>query len=368
MELTVNRDTVLGALQAASLCLEPKGTIPVLAFAALEMNNGKLKVIGTDLDVTFQTVIEAEGDNGAFCVPVKELTRLVGLFEGDTVSLEFDGTTDRVTVKCVRAKYKLPALKRDAFPNIEDTLGAGFLIGGKMLKSILERVVFCVSTEESRYQMQGVFLETKGGKLYAVATDGYRCALVTYPVPFSDAVSGIVPARAARVVIKTISDEQATSVAIGGDQAKFTQGDTVISARLVVGDFPKYDMIIPKTRAHSVLITTDASNVFRRSAIVADIVSASRAPEIFFNVSKDGIEVNSRNSDKGEGAEFIPANCETLNGDSIPLKFASKYITDMLAHESEINFTFDDNNSQFLLTPAGLREYDYRYVFMPVRI
>lgn len=367
MTLSVNRKTLLDALSSASHCLETKGTIPALSFVMLEMNDERLKITGTDLDVTYQTVVEADGDNGAFGVPAQQLTRLVGLFEDDRVSLMYDEKTERVTIKCSKSKYTLPALRQDSFPNIETVTGKAFIISGLMLKSMLARTVFCTSTEESRWIMAGVLLETKNARLHAVGTDGYRAALVKYGIAFPDEVSGVVPAKAVKAVIASLNDDDPVSVFIGDEAATFTQGDTVLRTRLVIGQFPKYEMIIPSERRHSVVISSTAQNVFKRSAITAGRITISNAPEMFFTVSKDSIEISSRDNE-AEGVEIIEAKCDTLNGDSVPLKFASKYLSDLFSLEPELNLSFDDNNNSFLITPNGLRDYEYKYVVMPCRI
>lgn len=366
--LKINREILLSALSNAGLCLEPKGTIPALSFALLEMTGGNLRITGTDLDVSYQTVIEAEGNDCAFCVPAKPLTRLAGLFDGDTVSITWNQEAERAVISCGKAKYTLPGLESDAFPKAQKVDGKQFLISGGMLKKLFERAVFCVSTEESRFSMLGVLMETKNGKLHVVATDGYRAAAVKYSIPFSESVSGIVPPRAVKAAIKTLVDDDPVSVTIDNDNAKLVQGETVITARLLIGQFPKWEMIIPAERKHSVAISSEAEKIFKRSAVVADMISVSRAPGIYFNVSKDGIEVTSRHADKGESCEFIPSKCETLNGDTIPLHFASRYMTEILVLEPEVNLAFNDNGSQLLITPTGLRDYEYQYVVMPCRI
>lgn len=366
MALTVNRETLSQALTMAQTCVESKGTIPALAFAALEMKDGKLTIVATDLDVTFQTTIEAEGDNGAFCVPVKDVARLVSLFDGDVISIA--PAEGRVIVACGKSRYKLPFLARDAYPNVQEVQGQPFIIKGSMLKTILERTVFCVSTEQSRWAMSGVLFETRGGKLHAVSTDQHRLALIKYPIPFSGEVSGIVPAKAVRSVIKTMNDDDPVSVTITDQDAKFQQANTVIRTRLVLGQFPKYDVIIPTERKHSITLSTNSDKLFKRAAIVAETISDTKSRAAIFSVSREGVELTSSHADAGEGIEFIAAPCETLNGEAVPLKFAMRYFTEVLALESEVNLAFDDNNSQFLVTPNGLREYEYKYVFMPCRI
>lgn len=363
----VSRESLAGALTMAQTCVEPKGTIPVLSFALFELKAGRLSIQTTDLDVTLDTTIEAEGDDEAFCIPAKDITRLVGLFDGDTVQFTRK-ENGRAVVSCGKSRYTLPTVERDAYPNVEAVIGKHFLIKGSMLKTLMERAVFCVSDDQFKHAMQGVLLETKSAKLSVVATDGYRAAILRYSIPFSEEVSGVLPRRAVNALTRAFVSDDPVKVTISGDAAKFEQGETVIRGRLLVEQFVKYELIIPKERKHSVVIAEDARRVLRRSAITAEEITVSKAPEVFFDVSSDGIQVRSEHRDKGEGVEFIPAQCETLNGDAVPLKFASRYLTDILAFEAEINLAFDDNNSQFLLTPHGLREYEYRYVVMPCRI
>lgn len=366
--LNVNREALSRTLAMAQTCVESKGTIPVLAFALLQTKDGKLTITTTDLDVTIHHTIQAEGDDGAFCVPAQQLHRLVGLFEGEVVSLAPDKNTERVVVSCGKSKYTLPSLKRDSFPNIEEVEGKHFPIKADALKLMLDHTVFCVSTDAGRLAMNGVFVKTNGGKLSAAASDGYRLAVIKYAIPFSEDLSGIIPTKAVKAVVKTLNDDESVSVTISGESVKFTQGDLTIRARLVIGQFPNYELIIPKERKHSVVLSDEISKVFKRSAVTADRISVSNAPEIFFTVSKDGIEVTSRDSDKAEGVEIVEATCKSLNGESVPLKFASNYVSDVLAREREVNLAFDDNNSQIVVTPTGAREYEYKCVFMPCRI
>ncbi len=365
--LKVNRENLSRALSMAQLCLETKGTIPALAFALFEQKNGKLTITGTDLDVTLRTIIEAEGEDGSFGVPARELGRLAGLFEGEFVTFELDDK-ERVIVKCGKARYKLPALSRDSFPNIEDVKARHFLIKGDTLKKILDHTVICTSTEASRYALQGVLLKTTGGKLIAVATDSSRLALMKYPIPFSEEVSGLIPRKAVSVLRKALSDDESVAITIAQEAAKFEQEDTVIQTRLLIGTFPNYEMVIPKQREHSITLSDELLRVLKRGVITATSMNVSGGSHIVFSVSRDGLEIQTRDADRGEGVETVAAQCPTLNGESVPLAFNSTFLTDMLQVEPEIQMAFNDNTSQFLLTPTGTRDYEYQYVIMPCRI
>lgn len=365
--LKVNRETLSKALVLAQTCVEVKGTIPALQFALFEAKNGRLAIQATDLDVTLDTSIECEGEDATFCAPAKDLTRLVGLFDGDTVGFT-PKENDRIAVSCGRSKYTLPSLKREHWPNIEPVTGKHFLIKGSMLKTLLERAVLCVSDLEHKTAKTGVLLETITGKLHAVAMDGSRGVILRYPILFSEKLSGVVPRKAALAIMQAFPTDDPLFVTIADGVAKCEQGETSIRTRLLMEQFPNYELFIPKKVSHSVAISGDSRGVLKRSAVTAEGISLNRSPLVLFEVSKEGTQVKSKDADRGEGVELIETKCATLNGDSVPLKFASKYLSELLALEPEINFAFEDNNTQFLLTPTGLRDYQMQYVIAPCRL
>lgn len=368
MEFKVNRSALSDALSIAQSCVETKGTIPVLSFALFEMKSGKLQITSTDLDVTLSTEIDAEGDECAVCIPAKQLARIVALLKGDDVTFAFEEKAARVQVKSGSAKHLLPSLDRESYPSFEPVSGPQLIVKASMLVTLLERTIFAVSDEESRYSMRGVYLETKNGKLLATATDGYRMAHIKYPVPFSEEVSAIVPERAVRTILKAFEGDDPVTLKFGQDRVLLTQNNTTVNARTVLAEFPKYEMIIPKERTHEFAVGDAAVNTIKRAELTARKGIANNSHEVFFEVSRASVGVSSRDADRGESEDRFETKCETLNGDSVQLGVASKQLLDLMAHEPEVLFGFNDNKTQFKITPSGLREYEYVYVMMPVRL
>lgn len=365
---TLNRKSLAAALAMAQTCVEPKGTIPVLAFALLEARDGKTTLTATDLDVSLITNIEGEAEDGALCVPAKQLAQLVSLLYDEIVTIAPKENSGRIQVKCGNAKHLLPSLAREHYPNIESVEGKQFPVKGDVLIAMLKRTVFAVSDQDTRYSLTGVYLETKGGKFCATATDQSRLAHIKYPVPFSESASAQIPRRTVAAILKAFTDDEAVFVKFGQDKMEFAQGLTSITTRTLLGTFPNYEMILPKKREHRFVISDLNAPVLKRAGMTAETRAANFSPSIVFEVSSAGIAVSSRHHELGETEDVIEAKCETLNGSSVKLGVPSKQILDVLAHEPEMEWAFDNNEVPFALTPTGAREYEYVYVVQPVTI
>lgn len=370
MALTLNRKSLSDALKLALTCVEVKGTIPVLAFALLESEGGHVTILTTDLDVSLTTSVEVEGEaeTGSMLVPARQLSQLVALFSGEAVSLARQDDAGRIKVKCGTAKHLLPTVGRDSYPMIEAVEGKQFPIKGTALRSMLERTVFAMTTEQSRWTLNGVYLEVKGGKFMATATDQARLAHIKYPVPFSEEASALIPRRAVDAILKAFEGDDPVFVKFGNDKMQFTQGVTSITTRTMVAQYPNYDLIIPKERTHKFLIGETHAPVLKRAGLTSETLARNNSPVIAFEVSRTGIKVSSRHHELGETEDVIDSPCETLNGSSVTLGIASKQLLDVLAHEPELELAFNDNDVQMKLTPTGLREYEYVYVMMPSRV
>lgn len=362
---TINREWLGRELVILQSVAEKKGTIPVLQFALFSFDGTNLVITATDLDVTLVCQIPAEGESWSGCVPLKPLASLVRLFSGD---VRFTPKPkDRIEVTSGTSKHLLPSLPATSFPAtpvLAKTTTA--VISGPTLREGLARVLPCVTTEESRYTLAGVQFETKGDKLQLVATDSHRLGVAELPCETEMKV--LIPL----VGIRALARLESESVEMESDtnHARFKCDHRILITRLLVGQFPNWEMIVPKALPNRVEVNADdlAAAIKRASLTRAESykVGIGRIQAALkFTLTANCLTVESVENDKGQSTETVSAT-SNLNGTDYPLGMNPDYILDFLAQaEGQIVWEMKDGDSQQLLTADGM---DFKYVVMPTRL
>src|SRR5882724_7055990 len=277
--ITVNRAELARELQLLQPIVRSKETIPVLSTVLVEFKDN-LRLTASNLDTTLSTEIavpvvgmlgvEAE----SYCLPLRQLHSLVKLFEAETVTLTRK-LNDRVAVVCGKSKHLLPSLPVEQFPEIDKVAGdVTCTLGGPTLQQALERVLPCVTKEESRYNLAGVNLEAKDDILSVVATDGHRLGLQTLPLT-SKPFTALVPTESIYTLLPLLEGE--TTLTITENHLCCVVGTHVFTARLLSGSFPNWRMIMPASLAYHVEIAApELIAVVKRVALTrAEVHSVS---------------------------------------------------------------------------------------------
>jgi DNA polymerase-3 subunit beta len=371
MQFVVSKQNLQKELGFVQGVVERKNTIPVLSNILIEsVGENTVRITGTDLDVTIRCDMDAEeiGVPGAICVQARKLLEIARLLPDAPVTFKQEDN-NWVTVKCDRAKFKMVGVARDAFPEVPTFKSAPAKISGAVLKALIERTIFAITQEESRYTLSGAkfILDESGAKM--VTTDGHRLAYVETKAAgkngTKETIDTLIPRKTLSELAKLTSDfEGEISLGMDENHIYFEVGTRLLISRMLYGQFPNYEMVMPKNNDKAVQFDSVLLNLaIRRVALMAD----ERSHAIRFHLEPNQLVISSQNAEEGEANETITSD---YNGEETDIGFNAQYLQDFLnvIGEGNVAFEFKDGNSQAQLRPAESGDYEYKYVVMPMRI
>lgn len=372
MKATIERATLLKCLSHVQSVVERRNTIPILSNVLIEAaGDGTVRVMATDLDLQ---VVESLGavsveSAGAITVSAHLLFDIARkLPDGSQVSLE---TADnRMTVKAGRSRFSLPTLPRDDFPVIvEGDLPTSFELPATTLAQLIDRTRFAISTEETRYYLNGIFIHVTDEELRAAATDGHRLARYTIARP--DGAEGmpdvIVPRKCVAELRKLLEEALDTNVLIdlSASKIRFTLGGengVVLTSKLIDGTFPDYSRVIPT--GNDKLLKLDPKSFWQGVDRVATIAT-EKTRAVKMALENDRVTLSVTSPDNGTAAEEVPAS---YTSQGFEIGFNANYLKDILGQ-------IDGDTVELHLADAGaptlIRQDDKSpalYVLMPMRV
>ena len=375
MKATIERANLLRCLSHVQSVVERRNTIPILSNVLIEASSdGLVKIMATDLDLQVIESLSAVSVEGAGSITVSahllfDIARK--LPDGSQVSLET--TENRMVVKAGRARFQLPTLPRDDFPVIvEGDLPTSFEIPAALLAELIDRTRFAISTEETRYYLNGIFLHVADDDrpvLKAAATDGHRLARFTIdrPAGAEGMPDVIVPRKAVAELRKLLEEagEGAVQIDLSASKIRFTlggEGGVVLTSKLIDGTFPDYSRVIPT--GNDKLLKLDPKSFFAGVDRVATIATEkTRAVKLGLEADKVTLSVTS--PDNGNAAEEVPAD---YSAEPMEIGFNANYLKDILSQ-------IDSDTVELHLADAGaptlIRKNDSSpalYVLMPMRV
>mgnify|MGYP002780311964 FL=1 len=375
MKATIERATLLRCLSHVQSVVERRNTIPILSNVLIDADlGGAVRVMATDLDLQVVETMSASSVDqpGAITVSAHLLFDIARkLPEGSQVSLTTND--NRLEVKAGRSNFKLPTLPRDDFPVIvEGDLPTSFEIPARMLAELIDRTRFAISTEETRYYLNGIFLHVTDEDeplLKAAATDGHRLARFTLPRP--EGAAGmpdvIVPRKAVGELRKLLEEALDGNVLVdlSASKIRFTlggEGGVVLTSKLIDGTFPDYSRVIPT--ANDKLLKVDPKLFFSGVDRVATIATEkTRAVKI--GLDNDRVTLSVTSPDNGTAAEELAAE---YRAEGLEIGFNANYLKDILGQ-------IDSDTVELHLADAGaptlIRESEKAralYVLMPMRV
>ena len=375
MKATIERATLLRCLSHVQSVVERRNTIPILSNVLIDADaGGGVKVMATDLDLQVVETMTAASVEGAGAITVSahllfDIARK--LPDGSQVSLE---TADnRMVVKAGRSRFSLPTLPRDDFPVIvEGDLPTSFELPAKTFADLIDRTRFAISTEETRYYLNGIFFhvaDDDGPVLKAAATDGHRLARFTLPRP--DGAEGmpdvIVPRKAVAELRKLLEESLDGNVQIdlSASKVRFTlggEGGVVLTSKLIDGTFPDYSRVIPT--GNDKLLKLDPKSFHEGVDRVATIAT-EKTRAVKMGLDKDKVTLTVTSPDNGSATEELPAE---YGADGFEIGFNAGYLKDILNQ-------IDADTVEIHLADAGaptlIRKDENSpalYVLMPMRV
>ena len=371
MQFVIARGALQKELSFVQGVVERKNTIPVLANLLIESaGENTIRISGTDLDVTIRCEADAESikSQGAICVQARKLFDIARLLPDAPVSFKRE-ENDWVTVECDRSKFRLPGIAKDTFPELPGFKSTPLKLPASLLKLLIERTIFAITQEEGRYTLSGAKFELDGSGVKMVTTDGHRLAFASIKegaaAGSSTELDVLIPRKTLAELTKLTSDFDG-DISFGADEnhVYFQIGSRLLISRMLSGQFPNYEMVMPKNNDRSATFDTSAlSQAVRRVALMAD----DRSHAVRFHLSKEQLLISAQNSDEGEARETLETD---FAGEDTDIGFNAQYLQDFLnvVGVEKITFEFKDANSQAQLKPVSDEQSDYKYIVMPMRL
>jgi len=370
MKATIERATLLKGLGHVHSVVERRNTIPILSNVLIEAEEGGgLRLMATDLDLQINETVEADvGEPGATTVPAHTLFDIVRKMpEGSQV--ELIAAEGRMQVNAGRARFTLSTLPRDDFPVIaEGDLPTRFELPAATLRQIIDKTRFAISTEETRYYLNGIYLHVSDDAqpvLKAAATDGHRLARVTVPGPQgAEKMPGVIIPRKCVAELRKLLDELDGTVelSLSDSKIRFGLGNAVLTSKLIDGTFPDYSRVIPT--ANDKLLRLDPRSLEEGVDRVSTIAS-ERTRAVKLSLDRDRVTLSVTSPENGTASEEVSAD---YGADGIEIGFNARYLLDILG---QIEGDVMEVHLADAAAPTLLRENDKApalYVLMPMRV
>lgn len=378
MEFSVQRADLLKELNLSQGVIERKTTIPILSNVLLVASGDSLQITATDLELGIRSSCPAKvKKEGATTVAAKRLLDYVRNLEQPEIRFnaldsESGGT---LQLNCGNSHVRMPGIAKDNFPVLPDFPGKLAVLPSETILQMVSRTIFAVSSEETRYTLNGALLLLKPERMAMVATDGHRLAHVeSDPALAEKGYSGVggevrilVPRKAMAELTRLLGElKENTGIEFGKDDNHlfFKVGGRLLVSRLLSGQFPNYEAVLPKENDKVVMLDRDQfTAAIRRVSLFSD----ERTHSIRCQLNKDELKIVSSGSEAGESEESLPVSYE---GEMLAVGFNWQYLLDFLAASGggEISMEFKDEQSAGQLRPTAEENINYRYVIMPMRI
>jgi DNA polymerase-3 subunit beta len=370
MEFSVKKFDLLQELSLTQGVVERKTTIPILGNILCEASGNHITLTATDLELSIRTSCEAKvKKEGAGTIPAKKLLELVRLLpEGDIRFKLLENNW--VQILADRKTYKMVGMAKDNFPAIPAFPHPIAKIPATILSSLIARTAFAISNEESRYTLNGALLLLKPEAVTMVATDGHRLAVAEIDHKFEGLtreVRPLVPKKALAEVLRLASEageDAEIEFALDESHLFFRAGERLLISRMLTGQFPNYEAVLPRDNNRKVVIERgELNDAVKRVAQLAD----TRSHAVKLSVSTEGIEISASSPEYGEAKETIE---KEFTGEPLAIGFNAQYMIDFLAAapEGPISLELKDEQSAGQMRPLADEAYRYRYVIMPMRI
>jgi DNA polymerase-3 subunit beta len=370
MQFTVSKNALLKELNLLQGIVEKKSTIPILSNVLIETaNESTILLVATDLDVSLQTECSADSSRpGSIVLQARKLFDIVRNLPDAEIKFTREDN-DWVRIVCAASEFRIVGQAKEHFPSTPKADKAGVTIPSNVMHSLINRTVFAITQEESRYALNGALLLFSEGRLQMVATDGHRLALAASNIDQAqdqgDHLKVIIPKKALAELAKlTAGAEEGLELSRDENHLYFEIQNRYLTSRMLAGQFPNYELVLPKSNDKSVSLNVDSiTQAIRRAALMAD----ERSHGVKIDLSSGKLSITAQSADVGEAKEVIPLD---YSGDSLSIGFNAQYVLDFLGvvGTDEVLFEFKDEQSPALLRPSGDEQSDYKYVVMPMRL
>lgn len=370
MDFRIAKDEFLKGLSVTQSVVEKRNTMPILSNILLRGSGSQLQLVATDLEVGVSARVNAEiATSGSLSLNAKKLYDIVKeLPEGEVKVGSGDGFN--VEISSGRSRFSVLGLDPEDYPMVQEYPDVSFFgLPAAVLGDMIAKTIFSVSTDETRFNLNGIYIERGDNGLRMVATDGHRLSLVEREVENIDALpleKGVIVPRKGFAELRKHLDGGTFELAFSGNNCVGRKDNLVLAMRLIDGEFPDYKVVVPKSSSKRVFIDRQAfSEALRR----VSLLSPEKFKGVKLSLSAGTLRVSSSNPEQGNASEDLDVR---YDGDAMEIGFNARYILEVLGEigSEEVFLGLNDDVSQGVLAPVADKEADYSYtnVIMPMRI
>lgn len=370
MEFVVRKNDLLRELQLFQGIVERKNTIPILANVLMEAKGDEIRFSATDLEVGLRSKCKASVTKpGSLTIPAKKFFEIVKSLPDTDIRVAED--KNGVKVAADRFDSRMQTLPKEDFPTLPESGGAPTVgLSPASMKEMVSKTQFAITGEDTRYFLNGALFVLRADSMSLVATDGHRLALVNVKREGKMPADGeenkaILPKKTLGELSRLLGDgDGEIAYERGENHLFFTVGDRMLISRMIDGQFPAYERVIPKGNDKHIEFERDRlTNAVKRVALLSN----ERSRAVKFQIEKGKVDVTSSSPELGEAKETLPVD---YAGDAMQICFNAQYVLDFLAAVTTdvVALELKDEVSQAVMTPVGAEGYDYTYVIMPMRV
>jgi DNA polymerase III subunit beta len=370
MELVARKNDLLRELQLFQGIVERKNTIPILANVLMEAKGDEVRFLATDLEVGLRSQCAASVTKaGSLTIPAKKFYEIIKLLPETDIRIAED--KGGVKVAADRFDSRLQTLPREDFPTLpEASASPTATLPSASVKEMISKTQFAITGEDTRYFLNGALFVLRPDSMSLVATDGHRLALVTVPrdgkaKKDAEEIKAILPKKTLGELGRLLAEgNEDINYERAENHLFFGVGGRMLISRMIDGQFPAYERVIPKGNDKHIEFERDRlTNAVKRVALLSN----ERSRAVKFQLEKGKVDVTSSSPDVGEARETLPVE---YTGDAMQICFNAQYVLDFMSAVTTdvVALELKDEASQAVLKPVGAEGYDYTYVIMPMRV
>ncbi len=363
MKFTITKEAFLEGLQQVQHVVSTRSTLPILSNVLIEAEGDSLRLTTTDLDVGVTGTVKAKvSQPGSTTVPARRLASIVRELPSNEVSVEID-SKDIASIRSGPSFFKILGLAKDEFPPLATFDDAKeYKMEQKVLKDALTITAHSISTDETRYVLNGIFCAFKGGTLTMVATDGRRLAMVEHDIEFpeSQETEVIIPTKAVTELQRLLGDEGEVKISISDSQVAFELNDNLLVSKLIEGNYPNYRQVIPEEAKERIVLERET---FLATVNRVSLLASDKSNSVKFIFGEDQIEVTANSPDVGEASEVMQV---VYKGPHFSIAFNPDFLMAPLRNldTDEVYLDLIDEASPGVIKTEG----SFLYVLMPMRV
>ncbi|MFH0839092.1 MAG: DNA polymerase III subunit beta [Candidatus Omnitrophota bacterium] len=364
MKFQTDKTTLLKGTQVVQNIVSTKGVFPILSNILLETKKDKLHLIGADIDIgiAIQSIIPINTqDEGSITIPAKKFSEIIKELPNAQISISVK-KNNIMTIECEKCHFKLLGMPKDEFPKIPDfSKKEGVVFEQSKLKHMLNLTSFAMSRDETRYELNSILFDIQEDKIRLVATDGRRLAMIEEKIqtPKEFIKQLIIPNKTVQELNRILADEGEVKILFGENQIAFELDSTTITTRLIDGEYPPYEQVMPKDEKFKLRVNKEAlSAAIKRMSLYITQDSLC----VKFDLFKNKLVLSKNTQDLGEAKEEL----EVIYADKeFTIGFNPIFILDVLKELKKDEVVFEITDSE---KPAVIREPGYVYIVLPMHI